>query len=95
MGFPRFTVGISRQDLTQDRLRDLRLWPGYETVVGVSVPAGQNGKFTLYVIEYGLAKMKHADRALGCTQSEPGRRPGWRGIRPGLKQYRQNERAFG
>jgi hypothetical protein len=46
MGFPRSTVGISRKDLTQDRLWDLRLWPGCETVVGVGVPAGQNGKFT-------------------------------------------------
>lgn len=70
MGFPSSTIGISRQDLTQDCLRDLGLWPGCETVVSVGVLAGPNGKFTVHVIDYGLAKKKHADRALGCIQRE-------------------------
>jgi hypothetical protein len=74
MGFPRSTIGISRQDLTQDCLTDLRLWPGCETVVSVGVLAGQNGKFTVHVIEYGLAKKKPADRALGCIQRDKARR---------------------
>jgi hypothetical protein len=68
------TIGISRQDLTQDCLTDLRLWPGCETVMSVGVLAGTNGKFTVHVIDYGLAKKRHADRALGCIHRDKARR---------------------
>jgi hypothetical protein len=74
MGFPRSTIGISRLDLSQDCLRDLRLWPGCETVVSVGVLAGTNGKFTVHVIEYGFAKKNQADRAIACIQREKARR---------------------
>jgi hypothetical protein len=74
MGFSKFTIGISRQDLIRDCLRDLHLWPGCETVVRVGVLASENGKFTVHVIDYGAAKNKHADRALRCIQREKARR---------------------
>ena len=71
MGFPRFTAGITREDLTRECLRELRLWPGCETVEGLAVLAGATrGKFTVHVVEYGSAKKKTADRALGCIQRE-------------------------
>jgi hypothetical protein len=38
--------------------------------VSVGVLAGQNGKFTVHMIEYGLAKKKHADRAIVGIQRE-------------------------
>jgi hypothetical protein len=74
MGYYRSTIGISRQDLRQDCLRELRLWPGCETVASIGILAGKHGTFTAHVIEYGLAKKKHADRALGCIQREKARR---------------------
>jgi hypothetical protein len=37
MGFRNYST-INRQDLTRDCLRDLRMWPGWETVDGVTVP---------------------------------------------------------
>jgi len=74
MGFSKFTTGISRPDLTRDCLRELRLWPGCETVEGVGILAGEDGKFTARIIAYGLAKKKFADRALGCIQREKTRR---------------------
>lgn len=74
MGFSRFTIGITRQDLTRDCLRDLRLWPGCETVDRIGILAGQDGKFTAHVIEYGLAKQHLTDRALRCIQREKARR---------------------
>jgi hypothetical protein len=42
--------------------------------VSVGVLAGQNGKFTVHVIDYGLAKKKHADRAIACIQRDKARR---------------------
>jgi hypothetical protein len=75
MGFPRSTIGISRQDLTRDCLKEIRLWPGCETVASVGILAGENGKFTVHVIEYGLAKKKNADRALRCIHREKARSP--------------------
>jgi hypothetical protein len=68
MGFLKHTIGISRADLTRDCLHQLRLWPGCETVDGVAVLAGLRGKFTVHVVEYGLAKKHVADRALRCVQ---------------------------
>ena len=74
MGSSGFRVGITRQDLTQDCLRELRLWPGCETVDSVGILAGADGKFTVHVIVYGLAKKKQADQALGCIHREKARR---------------------
>ena len=59
MGFPRYTSGITREDLTRDCLRELRLWPGCETVGGVAVLVDGRGKFTVHVVTYGLAKKKN------------------------------------
>jgi hypothetical protein len=73
MAFVKITIGISREDLTRDCLRDLRLWPGCETVKGVTVLADGGGKFTVHVTEYGLAKKRIADRAVGCIQREKAR----------------------
>jgi hypothetical protein len=70
MGFPRYTTGITRADLTRDSLRELRLWPGCETVGGLAVLGDARGKFTVHVVEYGLAKKHLADRALRCIQRE-------------------------
>ena len=70
MGFSRYTFGITREDLTRDCLKDLRLWPGCETVEGLAVLVTGGGKFTVHVVEYGTAKKKNADRALRCIQRE-------------------------
>jgi hypothetical protein len=56
--------------LTRDCLRDLRLWPGCETVEGVAVLADGRGKFTVHVVEYALTKKHIADRALRFIQRE-------------------------
>ena len=74
MVFLRFTTGINREDLTQECLRELRLWPGCETVQGVAVLADTDGQFAVRVVSYGLAKKKNADRALRCIQREMARR---------------------
>jgi len=73
MGFQRFTVGISREDLTRECLGELRLWPGCETVAGIAVLLNDGGKFTVHVVGYGSAAKKNADRALGCIQREKAR----------------------
>jgi len=74
MGFIKHTIGISRADLTRDCLQEVRLWPGCETVEGIAVLGDLRGRFTVHVIEYGLAKKNLADRALGCVQREKQRR---------------------
>jgi hypothetical protein len=75
MGFLKHTtIGISRADLTRACLQQLHLWPGCETVGGVTVLGHPRGRFTVHVIDYGLAKKKIADRALRCIQREKRRR---------------------
>jgi hypothetical protein len=74
MGFLRHTIGISRADLTRDCLKELRLWPGCETVEGLAVLGQMGGRFTVHVVDYGLAKKKLADRALRYVQREKQRR---------------------
>jgi len=74
MAFLRYTIGISRADLTRDCLQQLRLWPGCETVESLAVLGDLRGKFTLRVADYGLAKQTIADRALQCIQREKKRR---------------------
>jgi hypothetical protein len=74
MVFQRFTTGIIREDLTQECLRELRLWPGCETVEEVAILAHTGGKFAVSVVACGLAKKKNADRAIWCIQREKARR---------------------
>jgi hypothetical protein len=75
MGFQKtFTTGISRADLTRDCLQQVRQWPGCETVEGLAVLSAGDGKFTVHVADYGLAKKRIADRALRCIQREMARR---------------------
>ena len=75
MGFPRYTIAISRADLTRDCLQHLRLWPGCETVEAVAVLGDDHhGKFSVHVADYGLAKKPLADRALRCILREKQRR---------------------
>jgi hypothetical protein len=40
----RFTTGITREDLARECLRELRLWPGCETVDAVAVLMNDNGQ---------------------------------------------------
>jgi hypothetical protein len=70
MGFLKHTVSISREDLTRDCLQQLRLWPGCETVAGVAVLGKRGSKFSVHVVDYGLAQKRIADQALGCIQRE-------------------------
>ena len=65
---------ITREDLRQECLHELRLWPGCETVEDVAVLADTGGKFAVRVVAYGLAKKKNADRAVRCIQREKARR---------------------
>jgi hypothetical protein len=74
MGFSRQTVGIGRADLTRDCLREIRLWPGCETVAGLGVLGDLRGGFSVHVVDYGAAKKKVADRAIRCIQCEKARR---------------------
>lgn len=73
MGFQRYTAAISRSDLTRDCLRELRLWPGCETVEGLAVLGGENGRFTVQVAGYGSSNKNTANRALRCIQREKAR----------------------
>ena len=73
MGFTRHTSGITPADLTRDCLRQLRLWPGCETVVGIAVLAAEHGRFTVHVVEYGRAPKRTADQAIRCIQREKSR----------------------
>jgi hypothetical protein len=73
MGFLKHTVGIGRADLTRDCLKEIRLWPGCETVEGLGVLGDLRGGFSVHVID-GAAKKKLADRAIRCIQREKLRR---------------------
>ena len=66
----RPTTGISRADLARDCLRDLRLWPGCETVGSIAVLEELRERFALRVVEYGIAQKRLADRALRCIERE-------------------------
>jgi hypothetical protein len=74
MALLRYTTGISRDDLERECLQEIRMWPGCETVQGLGVLGGARGRFTVHVLEYGLAKKQLADRALRCIQREKQRR---------------------
>jgi hypothetical protein len=74
MGFVRFTTGISRDELARDCLKEVRMWPGCETVVLVGIFGEPSGKFTAGVIDYGVTSKKLADRALRAIQREKKRR---------------------
>jgi hypothetical protein len=74
MAFPRDRVGITREDLAQQCLRELWLWPGCEAVERLAVLMSDDGEFTVHVDEYGSAAKKSADRALRYIQREKSRR---------------------
>jgi len=74
MGFPRYKAGITREDLTRECMRELRLWPGCETVECLAVLMNDHSKFTVHVADYGRARKKIADRAIACIQREKARR---------------------
>jgi hypothetical protein len=74
MGFLRDTVAIGRADLTGDCLKEIRLWPGCETVERLGILGDLHGRFSVHVTDYGAAKKKVADRAIGCIQREKRRR---------------------
>ena len=61
-------TGVTREELTRDCLKDLRLWPGCETVDGIAVLADGHNKFTVHVVAYGRAKKHIADRAIRVIQ---------------------------
>jgi hypothetical protein len=73
MRFVKNTIAISRQDLTQRCLQELHLWPGCETVQSLGVLGDLHGRFTVHVIDYGLASKYVADRAVRCIQRENSR----------------------
>jgi hypothetical protein len=70
VGFVKQTIGINRADLARHCIQQLHLWPGCETVGCVAVLADTRGRFTVHVVDYGLAKKHLADRALKCIQRE-------------------------
>ena len=67
------TAPISRPDLIRDCIRDVRLWPGCETIreVGILI---DGTKFEVRVMDYGAANKRLADRALRCIEREKQRR---------------------
>jgi hypothetical protein len=68
MGFMKHTVGINRADLTRDCLKEIRLWPGCETVEGIAILGSLADKFSVHVTDYGMTKKPLADCALRCIQ---------------------------
>lgn len=74
MGFLKDTVAIGRTDLTRDCLKEIRLWPGCETVERLGILGDLRGRFSVHVTDYGEAKKKIADRAIRCIQREKLRR---------------------
>ena len=74
MGFMKHTIGINRADLTRDCLKEIRLWPGCETVEGIAILGSLADKFSVHVTDYGMTKKPLADRALRCIQREKQRR---------------------
>jgi hypothetical protein len=74
IGFIKHTVGINRADLTRDCLKEIRLWPGCETVEGIAILGSLADKFSVHVTDYGMTKKPLADRALRCIQREKQRR---------------------
>jgi hypothetical protein len=73
MTYVKRTIAISREELTRGCLRELHLWPGCETIERLGVLGDLRGRFTVHVIDYGLAKKHVADRAVRCIQREKSR----------------------
>jgi hypothetical protein len=73
MGFVKHLVAMSRHDLTQRYLQEIHLWPGCETVQSLGVLGDLRGRFTVHVLNYGLANKRVADRAIRCIQREKSR----------------------
>jgi hypothetical protein len=53
---------IDRAALAELCLRDLRQWPGCESVKEVGILAEEAGAFRVRVIDYGSSRKKLADR---------------------------------
>jgi len=64
------TIPISRADLAQESLEELRRWPGCEAVVSVGVLSAPSNRFILRVIQYGIAEKRLADRAIRYIERE-------------------------
>jgi hypothetical protein len=64
------TTPISRADLAQESLEDLRRWPGCEGVVSVGVLSAPFDRFILRVMQYGVAEKRLADRAIRFIERE-------------------------
>ena len=74
MVYFRPTTGIRREDRARDCVQELRMWPGCETVGTVGVRGEPRDRFSVRVIDYGLASRRLADRALRCIEREKLRR---------------------
>ena len=61
---------LDAEHLAQECLREIQLWPGCETVDEVGVLAELRGRFSIHVINYGVAKKRLADQAARCIQRE-------------------------
>jgi hypothetical protein len=62
MTYLRYKTGIAREDLIRQCLRELKLWPGCETVEGIAVLINDDGKFSVHVAEYQRASAKRIAR---------------------------------
>jgi hypothetical protein len=51
-------------------MQELRMWPGCEGAISVAVLAQPGDRFSLQVIDYGIASKRLADRALRCIERE-------------------------
>jgi hypothetical protein len=70
MGCVKKRIAISRQDLAQYCLEEIRQWPGCDTVQSLGVLGDLGGGFTVHVAAYGSAKKRIADRTVRCIQRE-------------------------
>jgi hypothetical protein len=70
----RYTTAISRADLVRDCLNQIRQWPGCETIAAIEIRGDPKGGFAVKIIDYGVSRKRHADRAMLCIQRETQRR---------------------
>ena len=70
MAWDQPKTAISRADLAQECLDEVRMWPGCEGEVSVGVLSAPSDRFTLRVMEYGAADKKLADRAIRAIERE-------------------------
>ena len=88
MGFMKHTVGINRADLTRDCLKEIRLWPGCETVEDIAILGSLGDRFSVHVTDYGMTKKAprrpcaslYTTRGAAALSSELGVRRGQKNI---------------